>query len=140
MYRCENCGEVFDEDTAGYEDESFSVAYGNGFVLKAESRMVCPSCGDEDYLVCHREDGVSAEERILSLLWKLNSYRGAIEEVFGEEAVEGSYLAAVQEELLDWFGEENGGLDKETRERLINLKSEYLSGRLLERLREREKR
>ena len=83
---------------------------------------------------------MSAEERILSLLWKLNSYRGAIEEVFGEEAVEGSYLAAVQEELIDWFGEENGGLDKDTRERLINLRSEYLSGRLLERLREREKR
>lgn len=45
---CNRCGEKFTEDEAGEENVSFSVPYGNGYVMKEEYKKVCPYCGSDD--------------------------------------------------------------------------------------------
>ncbi len=53
MYICNDCGEEFPEDACEFNDVSFTVPYGNGYVLKEEYERCCPECGstrlEEEY-------------------------------------------------------------------------------------------
>ena len=46
-YRCERCGEIFDEDDLDYEEWYEWHPYGEGRVPERWTEPTCPFCGSE---------------------------------------------------------------------------------------------